>query len=187
MRSRSWLSVCRIVAGNLSRENLWTAPLRFFIERGLREIAQGANGFAVSHHRRRRKNRAGWLIHERHELVGESRHRTANTDAAHVRTAADTVYPSALADVTLNHGSPAAELHDALSGSVLLGKLRLLVITAAITPLMHSFAKEPRRPQSIVKRNHRRAAGCLVQKVEQRLHEIIRLHRTTGYAHDGNA
>ncbi len=54
---------------------------------------------------------------------------------------------------------------------------RLLVVAAAIASLVHRLAEQPGRPQRVVQRNHRRAAGRHVQQVEQRLRQVVRLRR----------
>ena len=96
------------------RLGLWLErQLGSLIQRRLREAAQRVNRAAVSHHRARRQQRAGRLVHERHELVGKPGHGAADADAAHVRAAADSAHPAALAHVALHHRAPASQLHDA--------------------------------------------------------------------------
>src|SRR5690242_8623094 len=142
-----------------------SSPCRFFIERCLRELSQCVNGLAVSHHRVRRQQRAGWLVHERHELVRKTRHRAADTNPTNIRTTTHAVDPTTLTNVALDHRSPATELHDALARSVLLTKLCLFVIAAAIATFMHCLTEQPRGTQCFVERDHGRAAGRLIEKV----------------------
>src|ERR1700722_7525283 len=51
---------------------------------------------------------------------------------------------------------------------------------------MHSVAEKPGWPQSLIEGNHGRSSGRHVEQVQKRLHEIVRLHRTTGDTYDGN-
>src|SRR6185369_14057019 len=122
-----------------------------------------------------------------HELVRKARHGAADTDAADVRTAADAADPAALRHVALHHRPPAAELDDALGRAVLVGELALLVVAGAIAALVHRAAEQPERPQLIVERDHRRRAGRLIEKVEDRLREIVWMGRTPRHADDGDA
>src|SRR5258708_20267368 len=71
-------------------------PGRFFIERRLREPAQGVNCAAIRHHRARREQRTRRLVHERHELVREARHRATDANPAHITPPAHSSHPSAL-------------------------------------------------------------------------------------------
>ena len=57
------------------------------------------------------------------------------------------------------------------------GEVALLVVAGAVAALVHRLAEQPGRPQLLVERNHRRQPGRLVEQVEQRLHEVVRLHR----------
>src|SRR5215470_12743502 len=99
------------------------APLRLLVG-GLRgEAAKGADHGAVHRAGRRGHLRSRRLVHERHELVGEARHRACDADAAHVRAAAHAVDPAALGHVALDHRSPAAELDQALGRAVLAGEV----------------------------------------------------------------
>src|SRR5580704_1022759 len=96
----------------------------------------------VCHHGARREQRARRLAHERHELVRKTRHRTADADASHVRTTADSTHPSTLAHVALHHRPPTAEFYDALARSVFVAEFRLLVVTAAVAALMDRLAEK---------------------------------------------
>src|SRR6266567_9375233 len=108
------------------------APLRFLVRRAGGEAAQAADHRAVHAAGGRRYGRARRLVHERHELVGESRHRAGDTDAAHVRAAAHTVDPASLGHVALDHGTPAAQLDQAARRAVLGGELALLVVARPV-------------------------------------------------------
>ena len=99
------------------------------------------NRAAVCLHGGRGEQRTGRLIHEWHELVGKARHRASDADAAHVGAAANAAHPTALANIALHHRSPTSEFHDAERGTVLLGELCLLVVSAAITTLMNRVAE----------------------------------------------
>src|SRR5581483_1333081 len=109
-----------------------SSPLRFLVDRLGRDAAQAADEAAVRAAGRGRHPAARWLVHERHELVGEARRRAADADAAHVGAGADAVDPPALGDVALHDGAPAAELHDALGRAVLGGEVTLLVVAAPV-------------------------------------------------------
>src|SRR5262245_61956969 len=74
------------------------APARLGIQRRDHEFAQRHDPAAVRLNRVGGETAAGWLVHERHELVGESGHGASDADAAHVRTPADPAHPAALGD-----------------------------------------------------------------------------------------
>jgi len=76
----------------------------------------------------------GGFIHERHELVGESRHGAADANAADVGAAADSSHPAAFGNVAVHDRPPASQLHNALWGSVHFGEIALLVVTGSIEP-----------------------------------------------------
>src|SRR3954471_20373397 len=103
-------------------------PGRLLVGRALGEAAQRADDRAVHPAGGAGHGGTGRLVHERHELVGEARHRAGDADAADVGAAADPVDPSALGDVALDDRPPAAELDQALGGAVLLGEHALLVV-----------------------------------------------------------
>src|SRR5882757_1077882 len=92
----------------------WGPPGRFLVQRVHRELAQRADHCAIGHRGCGGDLAAGGLVHEGHELVREARHRAADADTTHVRTAADAVDPAALRHVAVDHRAPAAEFHDAL-------------------------------------------------------------------------
>src|SRR3954454_12154529 len=91
----------------------------------------------------RRDACAGGLVHERHELVGEARHRAGDANAADVRTAADAVHPAALGDVAVDHRAPAADFNQALRRTILVGEVGLLVVAGAVATLMDGLAEQP--------------------------------------------
>ena len=126
-------------------------------------------------------------IHEGHELVGKARHGAADADPAHVGAAADPVHPAALGDVAVDHRTPAADLDLALRGVVVLGEIPLLVVAAAIAPLVHGLAEQPGGAQLVVQGDHGIDAGHLVQQPEQRLREVVRLDRAARHVDDGDA
>src|SRR6185369_12262243 len=104
---------------------------------------------------RARERAAGRLVHERHELVREARHRAGDADAADVRTAADAVHPAALRYVAVDDRPPAADPHLALRRAVVVAEVRLLVVPGAVAALVDGLAEEPLRPQLVVERNRR--------------------------------
>src|ERR1700691_1040672 len=89
----------------------------------------------------RREQRTWRLIHERHEFVRESRHRTSDANPTDIGTPADASHPTALPDVALHHWAPAAELHNALNRSVFLGEFGLLVVAAAVASFVHRLSE----------------------------------------------
>src|SRR5689334_170699 len=95
-----------------------TTPFGFAIDRVVGDRTQRADQLAVERECGSGEARARRLIHERHEHVGEARHRAANTDAAHVRTAANAGHPSALGHVAIHYRAPAADFHQALRCAV---------------------------------------------------------------------
>src|SRR4051794_18812160 len=159
-------------------------PLRLLVDRAVRDAAQLADGRAVDAGDERRDRAARRLVHERHELVGEARHRAADADAAHVRAAADARHPAALRDVAVDHGTPAADLHEALRRVVVVGEVALLVVARAVAPLVHRLAEQPLRAELVVERDDGRQAGRLVEQPDERLHEVLRLHRAAGHVDD---
>src|SRR5215468_11515543 len=126
-------SPLRLVAGRELAAG--STPLRFLVERVDGPSAQRADHRAVEAARRRRDAAAGRLVHERHELVGEARHRAADADAADVGAAADAAHPAALGHVAFHHRTPAAELDDAFRRAVFLREVALLVIAGAVAAL----------------------------------------------------
>src|ERR1700733_5910590 len=89
------------------------APPRFLVEGAGRDTPQATNHASVQTRCRARKLAARWLIHEGHELVGESRHRAPDADAADVRATTDSIDPPALGHVALHDRAPTAKLDNA--------------------------------------------------------------------------
>src|SRR5579863_1138732 len=118
------------------------APFGFLVDGGYREVAQGFDDCAGRSADRGRNLTAWRFVHERHEFVRETWHRAADTNAADVRTTADSAHPAALGNVTLYDRSPAAQLHEAGRGIVLAGELTLLVIAGAIASFVHGVSEQ---------------------------------------------
>src|SRR3954447_7464439 len=159
-------------------------PLRLLVDRLVRDAPQLADRRAVHAGDQRRHRAARRLVHERHELVGEARHRAADADAADVRAAADPGHPAALGNVAVDDGAPAADLHEALGRVVVVGEVALLVVARAVAALVHGLAEQPLRAQLLVERDHGRQAGRLVEQPDERLHEVLGLHRAAGDVDD---
>src|SRR5829696_3454695 len=87
------------------------APLGLLVDGLVCDPTQLANRGPVhaGHRRRQPATRRG--VHERHELVGKSRHRAADADPAYVGTAADPRHPPPLGDVAVDDRPPTADLH----------------------------------------------------------------------------
>src|SRR6202042_3801720 len=85
----------------------------------------------VGRHGSGRKQRAGRLVHERHELVRKCRHGASGANSADVWTNANSTNPAAFADVALRHRTPATEFHDAGGRTIFFGEPPLVVISAA--------------------------------------------------------
>src|SRR5580693_278760 len=109
-------------------------PLRFFVHCGVSKRTQSSDGLAVDTDRGGGDFRSRWFIHERHELVRETRHRAADADTSDVRASPDASHPAALWHVAIDNWSPAAQFHDALWRAVHFRKITLLVIACAIAP-----------------------------------------------------
>src|SRR5215471_2139270 len=120
------------------------APLRLLVGGLGREAAERPDDRPVQGARGRRHLRARRLVHERHELVGEPRHRARDADPADVRAPADAVDPAALGHVALHDRPPAAQLDQALGRAVLGGELTLLVVAGPVAALVHGGAEQPR-------------------------------------------
>src|SRR5580700_814001 len=162
-------------------------PLGLFIDRRVRNTAQGPHGFAVGAHRGAGNLCAGRLVHKRQELVREAGHCAPDANAAHVGTAADTGHPSAFGYVAINNRPPAAELDDALGRAIARCEVTLLVISGTVATVMNGPAEKPRGPQLFVKGNHGRQPRNLVKKVEHSFHEVVRLHRAPRNIDNGKA
>src|SRR6476659_918512 len=89
------------------------APARLLVEGVQGQAAQPLDRHAVDGAALGGELGPGGLVHERHELVREPRHRAADADPADVGTATDAVDPAALRDVALDHRAPAPELDNA--------------------------------------------------------------------------
>src|ERR1017187_5681382 len=163
------------------------APLRFLVRRAGGEAAQAADHRAVHAAGGRRHRRAWWLVHEGHELVRESGHGAGDADAADVRAAADAVDPAPLGYVALDDGSPAAELDQALRGTVLGGEVAFLVVPGPVAALVDGGVEQPSRPQRLVERDHRRLPRHLVEQVQDRLGQVVRLDRAARHADNRQA
>src|SRR5262245_2233629 len=82
------------------------APLGLLVDGPRGDPPQAADRRAVEADGRRGEVPARWLVHERHELVRETRHGASDADAADVRAAADAVDPAALGHVALDDRTP---------------------------------------------------------------------------------
>src|ERR1700721_995828 len=118
-------------------------PFRLFVDCILGHRTQGANGTAIGANGGAADFRAGWFIHEGHELVGEAGHGAADADAAHVGAAADSGHPSSFGNVAVHNRAPASQLHDALGGAVHFSEIALLVVASSITALVDRPAEQP--------------------------------------------
>src|SRR5580700_11401924 len=112
-------------------------PLRFFVDGVLGQGPQGANSASIGANSCTGNLCPGRLIHEGHELVGESRHGAADADAAHMGAAADSGHPAAFGHVAVHYRTPASQLHDALWGTVHFGEVALLVVPGTIAAFMN--------------------------------------------------
>src|SRR6185312_7780706 len=111
-------SPARVVTGG--QRGAAMPPLGLFVDRVQRHRAQLTDERSVDTDGARRDLGARRLVHERHEHVGEAGHGAADADAADVGAAADAGHPAALGHVAFDDRAPAADLHQALDGSVLL-------------------------------------------------------------------
>ena len=64
-------------------------------------------------------------------------------------------HPAALGDVAIDYRAPAAQLHDALGGSVLEGEISLLVVAGAVATFVDGLSEKPGGAKLVVKRNYR--------------------------------
>src|SRR5580698_6152859 len=125
--------------------DLFVSPGRLFVERRLSEPAKCVNGFSVRGDCAGREQGTRRLAHEGHKLVRKAGHRAPDTNAANIGASANTSHPASLANIALDNRPPTAQFDDAPNISVLLGKLRLLVVATPITPFVHCLTKQPRR------------------------------------------
>src|SRR6202521_414559 len=71
-------------------------PLGFLVQRVRGDLPQPPDHPAIDAAGHGADSRAGWLVHEGHELVRETRHGAADADAADVRASTDPVDPAPL-------------------------------------------------------------------------------------------
>ena len=91
-------------------------------------------------------------------------------------------------DVALHDRPLAAELDEAaVVVAVLGGEVALLGEAAAVAVLADRALEQPRRPQCVVERDHRREAAELQHEVQQRLGRVVRLRRAAGDVDDRDA
>src|SRR3954469_18185143 len=121
------------------------APPRLLVDGVVGHGPEPADDPPVHVDQRRRQDGAGGFVHERHELVRDPGHGAGDADPAHVGTAADPVDPAALGYVALDHGTPAAQLDQALRRAVLVREIALLVVAAAVAALVDGRAEQPGR------------------------------------------
>src|SRR5689334_16598198 len=69
------------------------SPPRLLVGRPIGDRPQAADDPPVEARDARGDHAPGGLVHERHELVGESGHGAGDADAADIRAAADSVHP----------------------------------------------------------------------------------------------
>src|SRR5579862_5146198 len=160
------------------------APARFLVRRARGKTAEAAYDRAVHAAGGRRDPRPRRLVHERHELVGEPGHRAGDADAADVRAPPYAVDPASLGHVALDYGAPAAQLDQALLRAVLAGEVALLVVPGPVAALVHGGLEQPPRPERLVERDHRRLPRDLVEQVQDRLGQVVRVDRAAGHADD---
>src|SRR5271166_6580734 len=124
----------RIGGGVVSGRQLrtWMPPFRFLVNRCVGEAAQRTDHPAIEADGRGGQLGAGWLVHEGHELVGETGHGAANADAADVGAAAEAGHPAALGNIALHHRAPTAQFHDALGRAILARKVALLIVARPV-------------------------------------------------------
>src|SRR5271156_2178789 len=166
----------------MARNTMPLPPDGLFIERCLSKAAQGVNSPPIGLDGSGRQQGARGLIHEGHKLVGKSRHCTSDADTSNIGATAEARHPTTLTHIALHDRSPASKFYDAQGRPILFCKLRLLIIAAAITTFMHGSSEEPGRTQGVIEWDHGRAPGGHVEQIEERFHEIVRLHRTSGNA-----
>src|SRR4051794_15633541 len=104
------------------------SPFRLFVNGVVGDLAQRSYGAAINSNGARRNGRPGRFIHERHELIRKAGHRAANTDAADVRTSADTCHPTPFRNIAVHYRTPATHFDEALGSAISVRELSLLVI-----------------------------------------------------------
>src|ERR1700723_3512045 len=117
----------------------WVPPFRLLVYGGVGHGTQCSDRAAIYANRSGGNTRAGRLVHEGHELVRETWHGATNTDSADVGAAANSGHPSSFGDFAVHDWTPAAELHNAFRGAVLLGEISLLVVTGAVATVMYGL------------------------------------------------
>src|SRR5690625_5731865 len=78
-------------------------PTRLLVQGASGDMPQPADHRAIQPRRGTGHLPAGRLVHNRHELVREPRHRATDTDTTHIRAPTDTVHPTPLGDIALHH------------------------------------------------------------------------------------
>lgn len=94
------------------------------------------------------------MVHEWHEFIWKSGHGASNANSSNIWATPYAGHPSPLADVALHNRTPASQLHDAVTTAVSIRELGLLVVAAPVASFVHRLAKQPRRSEGIVKRDH---------------------------------
>src|SRR5919202_4002863 len=149
-------------------------PARFAVQVLVRVQPQRPDDHPADEPRqRRRDSRAGRLLVEGRELVGEARHRAADARTARVHAATDVVDRAARGDVAVDDRAPAADLDEALWIAVLLGERAFLVVGAADAVPVHRLAEQPGGTPELVELRKRSET---LQEVEDRrdgLREIV--------------
>src|ERR1700752_39782 len=126
------------------------APFRLFVHGGIGNRTQSTDHAAICSHARGRDSCAWRLVHEWHEFVGEDGHGATDADTSDIRAAADSAHPPTLGHVAIDHGTPAANFHQAFRRTVLMREVALLVISCAIAAFMHGFSEQPRGPKLFI-------------------------------------
>src|SRR4028118_1554270 len=99
----------RVVAGG--ELLLVVAPLGFLVDRVVGYAPEPPDHGAVDLGHARGERPARRLVHERHELVREARHRAADADPTYVRASPDPVHPAPLGHVAVDDRPPTTDLH----------------------------------------------------------------------------
>src|SRR6201999_358238 len=118
-------------------------PARLLVEGAPRDTPQAADHGPVQA-RCGTGELATWrLVHERHELVRETRHCASDADATDIRATADAVDPSALWYVALHDRTPTAQFDNAFRRPVLGGEITLFVVAGPVAAFVHGGAEQP--------------------------------------------
>src|SRR5437899_2401686 len=86
------------------------SPLRFLIQRILRDASQTANQAPIPSADARRYLASRGFIHKRHELIREAGHRAADTNPTDIRTTPNSSHPAAFGHIALHDRSPQPSL-----------------------------------------------------------------------------